>query len=81
MYRLLEHPGMALNPFVGSETMVGPSIMLYVQRHGNVWEFFGSFWNVLEGLERLGSIEHMAEEKKILVVSIACGLEPQLKKP
>ncbi len=66
---------MALNPVVGSDTVARSAIMLY-----NV---MGSFWIVLERLERLeclGSIEPMAEEKNP-VVSIVCGLEPQLKTP
>ncbi len=37
---------MALNPFMGSETMVGPSIMLYnvMGMFGNVFDRFGTFW-------------------------------------
>ncbi len=38
---------MALNPFVGSETMVGPSIMLY--------NLMGMFWNFLERLGMFGT--------------------------
>ncbi len=41
---------MALNPFVGSETMVGPSITLY-----NLMEMFGNIWELLECFERMAS--------------------------
>ncbi len=66
--RLLGYPNAALNPLVGSETMAGPSIMLY--------NLMGMFWNILE---RLASLERMAEEKTPLVVAIACALEARPK--
>ncbi len=52
----MRYPNVALNPFVGSETMVKLFTMLDTQK-------VQSFWNVWERLE---GIESMAEEKKNL---------------